>query len=75
MNDMNEWNNVARHKCGDVIYLPFGSTTSLTAFGKICPKCGEKYCTVDLECFIGRQVWKGKWYNPLTWLDFEWEKK
>ncbi len=69
------WQKYAKHKCGHVIDLPFNNYRFLVDFITYCPKCGDQYEVIDLDLFVGRYVYKGKWYNPFTWFNFELERK
>ncbi len=41
-------------------------------FKHVCGRCGESSWDTDV---VAREVWKGIWWNPLTWLDFELKRK
>jgi predicted RNA-binding Zn-ribbon protein involved in translation (DUF1610 family) len=39
-------------------------------FVPVCPNCGNENSIIFV---IAREVYKGVWYNPLTWFSSEWE--
>ncbi len=57
-----------RHKCG---YTESGQVRFWTSFTTICPKCGERMKSEDCDEFVGYEKYMGKWYNPLTWLNWD----
>lgn len=68
------WEHYAEHKCGAIIRVPFGNTSFITNFGQLC-ECGEMLESRDIEKFIGRYVWAGNIFNPLTWFTWRLERK
>lgn len=60
------WNHYAIHECGHFEDVPFGNSGFLTSFGKLCTKCGKGW-NDSVEVFVAREVFDGKWWNPLTW--------
>lgn len=41
-------------------------------FDHICGKCGESSWDTEI---IGREIWIGVWWNPLTFFDYKLELK
>ncbi len=42
------------------------------AFSKPCDKCGEIYWDTMV---IAKEIFNGKWWNPLTWFNNKLERK
>ena len=57
-----------RHICG---YTEQGEKDFWVRFVWICPRCGEKATYENTEQFTGYLKSKAKWYNPLSYFDFE----
>ena len=69
------WNHYAEHECGHIERVSFGEKNFLTGFGRLClltgfgrlcPRCGKPWRDGEFEMFVGKEVWDGRWYNPLT---------
>ena len=64
------WDEYARcNKCKKIVAQ---GKFSSSFFVPVCPKCGANN---DMTMVTAKNVYKGKWYNPLTWFRFEWEIK
>ena len=73
---MMEWKYYVKHKCESLVYVPLGDINQVCRYGKICQKCAEPIYLKDVsKKFIARQRWAGKIWNPLSWLDFDYERK
>lgn len=66
-----DWKHYAEHKCGHIERVSFGEKRFLTDLGRLCSRCGEPWRDGEFKMFVGREVWDGKWYNPLTWFKFK----
>lgn len=62
------WDKYAR--CNGCKKIVAPENFSNVFFIPACPECGIDN---DVEIVTARQVYKGKWYNPLTWFSYEWE--
>lgn len=70
--EMEEWKEYGQCKHCDKIFRELKFSSNF--FIPVCPKCGEQ--NFSPKAVTARQVRiKGKWYNPLTWGQWEWEFK
>ncbi len=62
------WGNYAR--CTGCKKIVAQEEFSKVFFMPVCPECGIEN---DVCIVTARHVYRGKWYNPLTWFRYTWE--
>jgi NAD-dependent SIR2 family protein deacetylase len=66
------WNKYARCvECKNIL-KEYDFSINMKFFMPVCPKCGAEN---NVEPVTTRLVYKGKWFNPLTWIDYEYQIK
>ena len=66
------WRPFLKAPCGLGVRVEQGFESGFFAAG-VCPGCGKYHSKYDFKLLSVRAVFRGKWWKPWTWFDFETE--